>query len=276
MALYPDPLDSILGSIKSLNNGTELGRNEYIFDAPVAITPEAGGINTSLRISQKDSTSPYAGEVTVKHIRLNLADLLILVPAEVRCSGIVNTVQFASELNRMYGTNIGVDDIENNGLLLDAGTGDITLVAKPTSHAWIGSVTFHVTPGRYKLGDYLLDDTLDGLNYPDPYEGKAFGNAYAYWRNFSAQQAALDAITVGTPDWNAIKDVLIANTGDAWVTTGNARYSLEGATVLYVGAVAGYPELNQTYAKAVVVKLAAACLGLSGRMFLHYNEPIVD
>lgn len=276
MALYPDPLDSILDSIKTLNSGTELGRDEYIFDAPVAITPEANGINTSLRIAQKDSTSPYAGEVTVKHIRLNLADLLILVPAEIRVSGIVNTVQFAEQLNRIYGTRIGVDDIENNGLLLDAGTGDITLTAKPTSRAWIGSVTFHVAPGRYQLGDYLTDNTLDGLNYPDPYEGKPFGNAYAYWRNFSLQQTALDAITVGTPDWNSIKDILIAITGDAWVTTGNSRYSLEGAQVLFVGAVAGYPELNQTYDKAVVVKLGTACLGLSGRMFFHYNDPVVD
>lgn len=273
MALYPDPLDSILESIKSLNSGTELGRDEYIFDAPVAIPPEAGGINTSLRISQKDSTSPYAGEVTVKHIRLNFDDLRILVPSDIRVSGVTTTLEFATQLNRIYGTNIGASDIETTGMALVSGTGTITLTAKPTSRAWIGTVTFNVTPGRYQLGDYLTDDTLDGLNYPDPYEGKAFGNAYAYWRDFSAQHTALEAITVVTPDLNAIKDLLIAITTDAWVTSGSSRYSLEGATVLYVGAVAGYPELNQTYDKAVVVKLGTACLGLSGRMFLHYKEP---
>lgn len=273
MALYPDPLDSILESIKSLNSGTELGRDEYNFDAPVAITPEAGGVNTSLRISQKDSTSPYAGEVTVKHIRLNLADLLILVPADIRVSGVSTTLEFANQLNRIYGTNIGASDIETTGMALVDGSGTITLTAKPTSRAWIGTVTFNVTPGRFQIGDYLTVGNLPGLNYPDPYEGKAFGNAYTYWRDFSTKQVELDAITVETPDWTAIKDVLVALTGDAWVTTGSARYTLEGAEVLYVGAVAGYPELNQTYDKAVVVKLGTACLGLSGRMFLHYNEP---
>lgn len=276
MALYPDPLDSILGSIKALNSGTELGRDEYIFDAPVAIIPEANGINTSLRISAKDVSSPYAGEVTVKHIRLNLADLLILVPPDIKVSGIATTLDFATQLNRIYGTRIDATDIDNTAVALTAGTGTVTLVAKPTSRAWIGTVTFNVSPGRYKLEDYLLTVNLPGLDYPDPYEGKAFGNAYAYWRNFSPKYAELDTVTVETPDWNLIRDVLINLTGDAWVSTGSARYTLEGAQVLYVGAVAGYPELNQTYDKAVVLKLGTACLGLSGRMFLHYNEPIVD
>jgi hypothetical protein len=273
MALYPDPLDSILASIKSLNSGTELGRDEYIFDAPVAIPPEAGGINTSLRISQNGPTSPYAGEVTVKHIRLNLDDLRILVPSDIRVSGVTTTLEFATQLNRIYGTNIGASDIETTGMALTDGVGTITLTAKPASRAWIGTVTFNVTPGRFQLADYLTDTTLDGLQYPDPYEGKAFGNAYAYWRNFSDQFTALETITVESPDWTAIKDVLVAVTTDAWVLTGSSRFSLEGAEVLYVGAVAGYPELNQTYDKAVVLKLGAACLGYSGRMFLHYNEP---
>lgn len=273
MALYPDPLDSILESIKSLNSGTELGRDEYIFDAPVAITPEANGINTSLRIAQNGPESPYAGEVTVKHIRLNLADLNILVPADIKVSGITSIHDFAAELNRIYGTRLGPLDIVDAPVDLPGGIGSITLVATPGSRGWIGEVTFNITPGRFKLEEYLTDNTLNGLNYPDPYEGKAFGNAYAYWRNFSDQITALEAITVESPDWTAIKDVLVAVTTDAWVLTGSSRFSLEGAEVLYVGAVAGYPELNQTYDKAVVLRLGTACLGYSGRMFLHYNEP---
>lgn len=273
MALYPDPLDSILGSIKSLNNGTELGRNEYNFDAPVPIPQEASGVNTNLRISQKDATSPFAGEVTVKHIRLNLADLIILVGADVRMSGVATTVQFATELNRIYGTRLDALDIENTVLNLTAGAGDVTLVAKANSRGWIGTVTFHLLPGRYQLADYLTHTNLNGLNYPDPYEGKPFGNAYAYWRNCTEQFTALQAVTVNSPDWDAIKNILVALTGDAWVTTGSSRYSLEGAQVLFVGDVIGYPELNQTYKHAVVLKLGTACLGLSGRMFLHYNNP---
>lgn len=273
MALYPDPLDSILGSIKSLNNGTELGRDEYIFGSPVVIPKEASGVNTSLLISQNGPQSPFAGEVTVKHIRLDLADLIILVGADVRMSGVATTVEFAGELNRIYGTRLDASDIENTALNLTAGAGDVTLVAKANSRAWIGTVTFHLTPGRFQLDDYLTVTNLNGLPYPDPYEAKPFGNAYAYWRNCTEQFTALEAVTVESPDWNAIKDILVALTGDAWVTTGSARYSLQDAQVLFVGEVADYPELNQTYLKAVVLKLGTACLGLSGRMFLHYNNP---
>jgi hypothetical protein len=202
--------------------------------------------------------------------------LLILVPADIKVSGIVTTLDCATQLNRIYGTRIDATDIETTAVALTAGTGTVTLVAKPTSRAWIGTVTFNVTPGRFKLDDYLHVTNLPGLDYPDPYEGKAFGNAYAYWRDFSVKHTELDSVTVVTPNWDLIRDVLINLTADAWVSTGSARYTLEGAQVLYVGDVAGYPELNQTYDKAVVLKLGTACLGLSGRMFLHYNDPIVD
>jgi hypothetical protein len=226
-----------------------------------------------MKISSNGPTSPYAGEVTVKHTRLNLADLIVLVPAEIRVSGVTTTLEFAAELNRIYGTRIDTNDIENTPLELVDGTGPVTLTAKATSRGWIGTVTFQVSPGRYQLAAHLLVTTLTGLNYPDPYEGKPFGNSYMYWRDCSAQHAALDTVTVETPDLDVLKNILIAMTGDAWVTTGSSRYSLEGAQVLFVGAVAGYPELNQAYDKAVVLKLGTACLGLSGRMFLHYNEP---
>lgn len=272
-SLYPDPLDSILGSIKSLNNGAELGKDEYIFGASTAIPLEGNTINTSLHIQSKSVQSPFAGEVTVKHTRLDLADLLVLVSADVSANNIGTTVDFALALNKVYGTNFTADDIESTPVTLTDGSGNVTLVAKATSRGWIGSVTFRLTKGRIQLSEVITTTRLDGLDYPDPYVGKPFGNAYAYWRDFSAQSGLLDVIIPANPDLGSIKDALVAITGDTWVTAGTVRYSLEGATVLYVGEAVGYPELNQKYGKAVVVQLGTACLGLSGRMFLHYNLP---
>lgn len=272
-SLYPDPLDSILGSIKQLNNGVELTKDEYVFGQSTTIPTEAGGINTSLHIQSKDVTSPFSGEVTVKHTRLNLGDLLVLVSADVSASNIGTTLDFALALNKVYGTNFTADDIVNTPVSLVDGSGGITLVAKDTSRGWVGSVTFQLTKGRVQLSDAITTTRLDGLDYPDPYQGKPFGNSYAYWRDFSSQTTILDVINASNPDWSSIRAALSAVTGDTWVLTGNARYSLEGATVLYAGDAVGYPELNQTYAKAVVVELGVACLGLSGRMFLHYNPP---
>lgn len=273
MALYKEPLDAILESIKALNSGVSLGRDEYTFGAPVSIPKEASGVNTSMTITSPGVSSPYAGEVTVKHIRLNLADLLVLIPSEVAVSSIATTMDFALALNKFYGLLFTAADIVNEPVSLPGGSGTITLTALATSRAWVGTVTFNVIPGRQLLSNVITHTQLDGLDYPDPYEAKPFGNAYSYWRNYSAKWQELDAILPGNPDFTSIKDSLVYVTGDAWVTTGSSRYSLQDAEVLYVGDTSGYEETNQNYAKVLVVKLAAACLGLSGRMFLHYNLP---
>jgi hypothetical protein len=274
MALYKEPLDAILESIKTLNSGVSLGRDEYIFGAPASIPTEASGVNTSMTITSPGVASPFAGEVSVKHIRLNLADLLILIPNEVAVSNIATTLAFALALNKFYGLLFTADDIVNEPVVLANGTGTITLTALSTSRAWVGSVTFNVVPGRQLLADVITTTKLDGLDYPDPYEAKPFGNAYSYWRNFSARYSALDILLTGeSGDLSSVKDVLAYITGDAWVSTGSSRYSLEGAEITYVGETSGYPETNQNYQKVVVLKLGTACLGLAGRMFLHYNLP---
>jgi len=275
MALYNDPLDTILESIKTLNNGVSLGRDEYNYSAPGVIPVEASGVNTTMTITSPGPQSPYAGEVTVKHIRLNLADLLVLIPSEVAVSGVTTTLAFAQQLNSIYGLAFTEDDIVNEPVALPNGTGQITLTAVATSRGWIGSVTFNVVPGRQKLDELITVTRLDGLNYPDPYEGKPFGNAYSYWRDYSARYNLLDVLVAGEGgDLVNVKDALVYITGDAWVTEGSSRYSLEGTEILYVGPTSGYLETNQAYAKVVVVKLGTACLGFSGRMFLHYNLPV--
>lgn len=274
MALYKEPLDAILESIKTLNSGVSLGRDEYTFGAPATIPQEASGVNTSMTITSPGVSSPYAGEVTVKHIRLKLSDLLVLLPSEVAVNNVATTLAFAQALNKFYGLLFTAEDIVNEPVTLMGGVGTITLTALATSRAWTGSVTFNVVPGRQILSDVITNTKLDGLDYPDPYEAKPFGNAYSYWRNYSAKWQDLDVIVANNPDLSSIKDVLVYMTGDAWVTTGSSRYSLQDATVLYVGDTSGYEEANQNYDKLVVVQLAAACLGLSGRMFLHYSLPV--
>lgn len=274
MALYPDPLTDILADIKTKNPGVDLTQNEYNFTAPVVIPDEPSGINTKFTITAKGPASPYAGQVDVKHKRLNLADLNILIPEDLAVSGIATTVDFALALNKAYGLNFTADDIVSSPVTLVDGTGDVTLVAKATSRGWIGQATFGILRGRMLLSDYVLVTRLNGLDYPDPYQGKPFGNAYAYWRDFSTQSAILDVIHAGeTADMTNVRDALRNVTGDQWVLTGTSRFSLQGAEVLYVGEASGYPELNQKFGKAVVVQLSADCLGYSGRMFLHYNLP---
>lgn len=275
MSLYPDSLQAILDNIKKLNSGVELKADEYNFANPIAIQEDAAGINTSLNIASSGVQSPYAGQVDVTYRRLKLSDLLILVPDTIKSNGITSTLLFAQAFNKAYGTNFTADDIVDTPVNLTNGTGTVTITAKATSRGWIGSVTFNVAPGPYQLEEYLLVTRLDGLDYPDPYKAKPFGNAYNYWRDYSTEHARLDVLHTGEAgDLVNVKDALNAITTDVWVTVGKARYSLQGAEIIYVGPTSGYPEMNQRYGKGVVVQLGDDCLGLSGRMFFHYNLPI--
>lgn len=274
MSLYPLPLPAILENIEELNADVVLDQADYNFGAPVPVAVDASGTNTSMHIEAKGEPSAFAGEVTVRHIRLNLADLVVLVGDTVETNGITSTMALASKLNVIYGTHFTTDDIVDTPVNLVDGAGQVLLEAKATSHGWIGQVTLNVVPGRFDLATIVTSTNLNGLNYPDPYENKPFGNSYSYWRDFSAQHELLDALHTGeTGDLVNVKDVLVAITGDAWVTAGNSRYSLDGAEILFVGNTVDYPEMNQNYTRGVAVKLGAACLGLSGRMFLQYNLP---
>lgn len=274
MSLYPVPLEEILKNIEKLNPGVSLKADEYIFGQSTEIPVEASGVNTSMKITSAGTDSPYAGEVTIKHIRLALPDLVVLIPDEIGVSNLTNTMDLANWLNKLYGTAFTIDDIVNTPINLVDNRGSVTLTATGTSRAWYGSVVFNVVPGRFELETTVTTTKLNGLDYPDPLVGRPFGNAYSYWRNFSAQHLPLEAITAGPgADLNTVREALVAITGDAWVVDTSARYSLKGAEVLYVGTTAGYPESSERYEKVVVVKLGTDCLGLSGRMFLQYNLP---
>lgn len=275
MALYKTPKAAILGAIKSLN-GVTLIESEYVFGLPAAVAQAADGTNTTITITAKDVSSTFDGSVTVRYTRLKLADLLVLVPATLQIPAVTNTVQFAEAFNKVYGTAFTADDVVNEPVTLVNGGGSVTLNAKPTSMAWVGSVTFTVEPGRLPIGDLIKVVDLPGLNFPDPYEGKPFGWAYSYWINYSPVHHLLDVLVGDNLDWTNIRDALVQMTGDAWVLNGQGRYSLSGATLAYLGETSGAPFANDNYQKVLVLNLGTDCLGYSGRLYFHYSIPESD
>ena len=275
MALYKTPKAAIIGAIKALN-GVTLIESEYVFGAPVAVAPAGDGTNTSITITAKDVTSTFDGAVTVRYIRLKLEDLLVLIPGTVQVPGVTTTLAFAQDLNRIYGTNFTADDLVDEPVTMLPGDARVTLTAKPTSLGWTGSVTFSIEAGRLALTDYVKVTDLPGLNFPDAYEGKPFGWAYSYWRNFTPVHQLIDSMTAESPDWVNIRDALVTMTGDPWVLEGQNRYSLEGATGTYMGPTADASFTNDSYQKVLVITLGTACLGYSGRLYFHYNLPDTD
>jgi hypothetical protein len=277
MSLYKDPITDILGSINTTSL-VQLIREQYTYSAPTVVTPDASGTNTSLTITSKDVNSTYDGAVTIRYKRRNLADLVTLTKPGLLASGITDTWKFAQRLNQLYGTGFLLSDVVTSPVNLTNGAGDVTLVAAEGSLGWVGQVTFTVTAGGYDLTTSITNTDLPGLYYPETDTTKPFAVFYSYWRDMSDQYTGLHAVTVdGADRFTLLQAALAANTGDSWIVTGNGRYSLDGATVAYVGAASGHPRLNPAYQFGIVVTLSAtASLGLTGDLCLHFNAPVED
>ncbi|MCO6704729.1 hypothetical protein [Streptomyces sp. CHB9.2] len=276
MALYKTPKAAIIGSIKALNGGVTLIESEYVFGNPTPVTPASDGTNTTILISAKDAASTFDGSVTVRYTRLDLADLLKLVPSNLSLPSVTTVWEFAQAFNKTYGTAFEQGDLVDGPLNLTNGSGVVTLTAQANSYGWTGTVQFTVEPGRYQMNQLVTVTTLPGLNFPDPYEGKPFGWAYSYWRNFSPVEPALTSIIPESVDWATIAQALTTLTNDQWVTSGQNRFSLSGATLEYNGLTTGTEQSNSDYESVMIIRLGADCLGFSGRLFLHYTPAETD
>lgn len=274
-SIYKDPLDQILASIKSLNN-VDLVKAEYTFGLPVAVEVDGAGTNTTVLITSKDLQSTYDGQVTVRYRRLNLSDLITLVPLSIKADLPTTTMQVAERLNQLYGLKFTEDDIVSTPVDLSGtdGAGTVTLVAKTTSLAWIGSVDVTLARGAIPIADRILVTNLPGLYMPNRDDTKPYGEVYSVFRDLSAYAAGMQTLALGTGSLQDLATILASATGDAWVINGAARYSLDGATIVFNDVTSGDPRLKTNMERAVIVNLSTnLSLGLSGSLLLHYNLP---
>lgn len=274
-SIYKDPLDQILASIKSLNN-VDLVKAEYTYGVPVAVELDAAGTNTTILITSKDLQSTYDGQVTVRYRRLKLSDLPILVPMSIKVNLPTNTMQVAERLNQLYGLKFTEDDIVSTPIDLSgtAGAGTVTLEAKSTSLAWVGTVDVNVARGAIPIGDSILVTNLPGLYMPNRDDTKPFGEVYSIFRDLSAYAAGMQGLALGNGSLQDLAGILTSATGDPWVVTGAARYSLDGSNIVFNDVTSGDPRLKTNYQRAVIVNVSTnLCLGLSGSLLLHYNLP---
>lgn len=275
MGLYKDPLAAILAAIKQLNGGLNLVQGEYTYGLPVPVAPDAAGTNTQLTITAMDTQSTYDGTDTIRYTRLDLADLAILVPLNIRADLPATTWDVAQRLNALYGTNFHPEDIVSTPVttLVD-GAGSVTLTAQTNSLSWIGSVVVNITRGGIPLTSALKVVNLPGLYMPNRKDGRPYGEMYSIFRDMSAWHVDAAAIVVGATDLTPLQTLLINVTGDAWVLTGSGRFTLDGASVVYNGPTSGDPRLKQDYQNGLIVDLSPVqSLGLSGSLLLHYNAP---
>lgn len=274
-SIYKDPLDQILASIKTLNN-VDLVKAEYTYGLPAVVEDDSAGTNTTILITSKDLQSTYDGQVTVRYRRLKLTDLPTLIPLTIKVNNPTTTMQVAERLNQLYGLKFTEDDIVSTPIDLSGtnGAGVVTLVAKANSLGWIGQVDVTVAQGAIPIGDKILVTNLPGLYMPNRDDTKPFGEVYSIFRDLSPWSAGMNALALGTANLQDLAAILVSATGDAWVTSGSARYSLDGATIAFNDVTSGDPRLKTNYERAVIVNLSTnLSLGLSGSLLLHYNLP---
>lgn len=277
--LYPRPLDAILADIAK-KNGVTLVESQYTYSDPSPYADPNGLTNTQLTLTAIQPDSPYQGPATIYYKRLDLSDLQYLLPLPIKGYGWKTVADFWAVLNANFGLNFVAGDLNDADALTIAadGSGSVTLVAQPKSLGWVGQVTLSFIAGNYDIGQYLTNNNLSGLNYPNRDESKPYGEAYSYWRDMSQWASDLSTFTTSSTDLSLLATDLQAQSGHAWVTNAPGRYSLQNASVYYNGPVAGYttPSDTQTtpntaYANVLVVKLdPTASLGYSGYLFLHY------
>jgi len=273
MALYRRPLDEILLSVAALN-GVVLIEEEYTFGPPVSVIPDATLTNTSITVTAASPLSPYDGSVPLRYTRLDLADLLILVPVELHAIDIVDTLGVVDRLNTMYGIGFLPGDIVSMPVTLDAGKGAVTLMADPLSLGWQGQVTFNLLPGARPLTKYVTHTALGGLNYPTPNIDRPYASMYSYWRDFTPYRTLMETVTKDSTGLSVLFDILKSATGDPWTQVGAARFSLDGAVISYIGPTVGAPVSNTAYDKVIIVDLLPLnSLGWSGSLIMHYNLP---
>lgn len=276
MSLYLPPITQILAEIKRLNPKAPLVESEYNYADPVVLDPPVGLLNTSMKVSAKNLESVYDGEVTVRYTRWAFERLATLIDVNIRISAVTSAWDVAQALNAQYGFGIVFEDLVMTPINLVDGAGDVLIKARPQSKGWTGECLFHVTPGRFDLNTVVAVKVLPGLNYPNRSTEKPYGELYSYSRDFSGHyQTLLDMdVTETTPEkLTTIKNILVAVTGDAWVTDSVKRFSLQGAVLKTNGPTAGSELPNPEYERFMTIELSADCQGLSGTLILHYSDP---
>lgn len=275
MSLYTDPRSTLLSLVERENNIT-LNPSDYSFTDPTpALPPEESeaSYNTFVTLSANTPAAPYVGSVEIYYNRLNLEDLALLTDLYIQAPAIATSHDVIEPLNRRYGLNLSVGDLYDHPATTEADYTKVRLQAKPSSLGWIGDLTINVTDGDLVLEEYVLTTALGGLNYPTESTDQPFAHFYSFWRDFSDHHGALSLINTGDPMTLEVITALDDVTGDLWLNSGPAEYSLKDAQIIYSGPASGYPNTNSDYPMVLVIRLDPInCTGLSGDLVMHHSD----
>lgn len=282
-------LESKKAVLKDINaaNGRTLTLDQISFGVPA---PSQGSwlgnatlYNTVCRLNSP-SGSEYEGHVDVAYDRLDLARLTLTKGWRAIQTNPTTIHNLLPYIRYFTGTDLTGDDIEDGGFSSNGdGTYAGTLIAKAGSIGWIGSVPVTVYPGGSRLEDIIVDDTMNGLNYPTAADDQPFGLFYMYPYNFTPYFDTLVDIEDGALTGDqitalvaAFKATDISSGKDLWNENGaSTTWSLAGAECVSNGLNGSDLPTNPAYKYVMVLRLRSGVVAPAGDMYLHYNDPVV-
>lgn len=277
----------------------------------IAVVPPAIA-NTSVRINTKPN-SPYIGNKVVQYQRINLANLFKDITPNIRKYSATGEAgqspftiyQLLSFINAQYGLNLSEDDVTNanfpaystiteNGV--SKRVSSVSMTAKATSQAFIGSVVVRTEAGKRELESMITKQELNGRTYPGGNDftttpkdrvnmagyGIDFtekmltvfnGATYAAW----LVNGALGAQAPDQTSWQqTVFDIINTKDGTAFTLVGATpatRWNLKNIQAVNVALPSAlYPEANsKDYNRMIVVTLGAGYTWGFGSIYMHYN-----
>lgn len=277
MALFPDARAAIIAQVNTENN-IALKIADVVFQAPAVASGGVTTKNTSV-VLRAAPAAPYTDSVQVYYNRLDFGVVFAHTPintyAKCRAFRPARIHDLIPAINMTYGTELSTIDIVDGPLTLENGNGTALIKAAPTSFTWIGEFTLTIAPGDMILEREVTKTDLNGIQYPSGQTLKGQAEVYSYRYDCSAYGPILSGIEV--PEGGLAVDADMAAfisdiTGDTWVLTGTANYSLQGALVKYNGLNSlEFVESNKNFDYLIEIDLSAACSNFAGTLRFHYN-----
>lgn len=319
MQLYPKTAaELVLDLITAANPSLPFPLNSTLVSlgpvSAIAVVPPAIA-NTSVRINTKPN-SPYIGNKVVQYQRINLANLFKDITPNIRKYSATGEAgqspftvyQLLSFINAQYGLNLSEDDVTNanfpaystiteNGV--SKRVSSVSMTAKATSQAFIGSVVVRAEAGKRELESMITKQELSGRTYPGGNDfvtvtkdrlnmmgygtdwtemmlaSSAYGPAWMVWRDFVVGAGTNTAnAAVQQKFFDAINTQLTTSlTTGHQTNTPATRWNLVGAASAVVTLPnASYPEANsKDYNRMVVITAGVGHTWGFGTIYMHYN-----
>lgn len=265
-------------------NGTYFNPTDALLSPPTVDNSGRDFRNTRVTVSG-NAEEGLSGSVVFRYRRIEMDTVF---PADIVISyvGQTNTHELLRDINELYGTKLGADDVELTYFNPTVLPINVTIKAKDTSYLWLGSIRVQVVTSQQNLATVISNNVFPVFDYPTLQSEKGQGTLVLRPFSFDDDWVFLWGITDGIVPNGATTTSLLSlinrNFADGfkWVNSDTPAVrnisSGSGVNILYAGPPR--PEYTSLLHvdRIVVIGLGERCTGFSGHLTIHTTNPSVD